>query len=290
MLEYSSEGRAARARLYGSDPELVLVYVEDEGKENFYDQIMKRLLRDPAVRTKAIGLGGKTPVVEEFEQQRQSNSLDRSFFLIDGDFDELLEHENPSHRHFHQLHRYDIESFLLEEDPFCEIAEDEEYSRTADDYRRAFQLEAWISGVLNAAMRWVACMAVFRELRVKPPSGFSLSLERFVDRSAASAERLPLLDRNLIEAGITEVRSRQTEVSSEEFDERLDRMLQRMGTTEQERERWVSGKQCLLPLALRLLHQHIPRRLNLKSFCFRLAKKCAFQDLAELRNRILAIA
>ena len=66
MLEYSSEGRAARLRLYGSDPNLVSVYVEDKDKEYFYDEIMKRLLRDKAVHTKVFGLGGKTQVVEQF--------------------------------------------------------------------------------------------------------------------------------------------------------------------------------------------------------------------------------
>ena len=282
----------ARARLYGSDPDLVLVYVEDKGKENFYDQIMKRLLRDAAVRTKVFGLGGKTQVVAEFEQQRQSSTLGRSFFLIDGDFDDLLGYESPTHNHFYQLHRYDIESFLLEEDPFCEIAEEEEYSRTADDYRKVFQLEAWISDILDATVRWIACIAVFRDLRVRPPDEVSLSLNKFVDRSvsAPGAGDSLRLDGDLIEKSIAEARSRQTTVSSEEFDERVDHMLQRIGTTERERKRWVSGKQCLLPLALQLLHRHIPRSLNLNSLCFRLAKRCEFQDLVELRNRILVIA
>ena len=288
MLEYSSEGRAARLRLYGSDPNLVSVYVEDKDKEYFYDEIMKRLLRDKAVHTKVFGLGGKTQVVEQFNQQKRSVALSRKFFLIDGDFDELLGHVNPTHSHFHQLSRYDIESFLLEEYSFCKIAQAERPRFSVDYYRRELRLGSWISGILDATMRWIACMAVFRDLRVKPPTGCTLSLVRFIDRSvpAPDAGHLPLLDKDLIEKGIADVRSRQTDLSPEEFDERVDRMLQRMGTSARERRRWVSGKHCLLPLAIRLL----PRRPSPESFCFRLAEMCTFPDLEELRNRILAIA
>ena len=90
--------------------------------------------------------------------------------------------------------------------------------------------------------------------------------------SKSDAGRLPLLDKDLIEKGIADVRSRQTDLSPEEFDERVDRMLQRMGTSARERRRWVSGKHCLLPLAIRLL----PRRPSPESFCFRLAERCTF--------------
>ena len=125
--------------MYGSVPNLVSVYVEDEGKEYFYDEIMKRLLRDNAVHTKVFGLGGKMQVVEKFNQQKRV-ALSRKFFLIDGDFDELLGHVNPTHSHFHQLSRYDIESFLLEEYAFCKISQSERPRFSVAYYRRELQL------------------------------------------------------------------------------------------------------------------------------------------------------
>ena len=285
MLKYSSNGRRAQAILYRSDPNLVLVFVEDEGKENFYDKIMDRVLRDTPmpVHTKVLGLGGKTRVVAEFERWRNNGALRRTFFLIDGDFDELLERAQPTRRHFYQLHRYDIESFLLEEAPFCEIAEEQDPSHTATHFRELFQFESWMSDVLDATIRWVACIAVLRDLNVSVP-GYSLSLDRFCKRRAL------LPDPALIEDGISNVRSSQQAVSLDEFDARMARMLQRMGDTDRERKRWVSGKHCLLPLGIRLLSLHVQQSPGLDSLCFRLAKKCAFQDLTELRNRILAIS
>lgn len=285
MLEYSSNGRQARAILYRSDPNLVLVFVEDEGKENFYDKIMDRIFRDTPVpvRTKILGLGGKRQVVAEFESWRTRGALSRAFFLIDGDFDELLGRTQPTHRHFHQLHRYDIESFLLEEYPFCEIAEEQKPSRTATQYRELLQFESWMSDVLDATMRWIACIAVLRDLNVPVP-GYFLSLDRFFRRRAS------LPDPALIENGISDVGSSQHAVSLDEFDARVAQMLQRMGATNRERKRWVSGKHCLLPLGIRLLSRHVQQSPGLDSLCFRLAKKCAFQDLAELRNRILDIS
>ncbi len=285
MLEYSSNGRWARAILYRSDPNLVLVFVEDEGKENFYDKIMDRIFRDTpvSVRTKVLGLGGKRQVVTEFESWRTRRALSRTFFLIDGDFDELLGRAQPTHRHFYQLRQYDIESFLLEEDPFCEIAEEQNPSRPATHYRDLFQFESWMSDVLDATMRWIACIAVLRDLNVRVP-GYSLSLDRFFKRRAL------LPDPALIESGISDVGSSQHAVTPDEFDARVAQMLQRMGATNRERKRWVSGKHCLLPLGNRLLGRHVKQIPGLDSLCFRLAKKCAFQDLADLRNRILAIS
>lgn len=286
MHEYSSEGKAGRTILYRSDPSLVLVFVEDEGKENFYDKIMDRVFRDTPmpIHIKVLGLGGKSRVVAEFKRRKTSGALDRTFFLIDGDFDELLERAQPTHRHFYQLHQYDIESFLLEEAPFCEIAEEQCPSRTATHYRGLFQFESWMSDVLDATMRWVACMAVLRDLSIRIP-GYSLSLNnRFLDGRASVPDPV------LIEDCITDVRARQNAVSPDEFDARVTRMLQRMGATHHERRRWVSGKHWLLPLGIRLLGQHMKQSLSVNSLCFRLAKVCTFHDLAELRNRILAIS
>jgi DNA-binding Lrp family transcriptional regulator len=60
-----------------------------------------------------MGVGGKEEVIRRFEERIGQLNEREEFYLVDGDFDELLNREVPSDRAFFSLSRYDIESFLL---------------------------------------------------------------------------------------------------------------------------------------------------------------------------------
>ena len=281
MLNYSDEGLAVRPVFFAPYNEITVI-VEDMGKENFYTQVLKGLLGGKLRIYQVLGVGGKDQVIQRYEGGID-DSLPREFYLVDGDFDELLGRDYPDSVNFYRLYRYDIESYLLEEDPICLVAEEESPAATSDYYKSLFQIGDWISEVVNASLRLVACVALLQELD-EGPVAISQSIERFVSGS----QSVPDLAK--IESAIDLARSSQSSVDHQEFDRLLEEMITRMGGSDIERRRWISGKHILVPLAIRLLRLHTGRNVSRESLCFRLAKGCEFKGLAELRDRIVGMA
>ena len=282
MLSYSNEGLAARPAFFAHYNDIIII-VEDEGKENFYAELLKRLLRGNPRMTKILGVGGKRQVFERLEGREVSSRWWQEFYLVDDDFDDLLGRESPDSIYFYRLRRYDIENYLVEETAVCTIAEEESPRSTATEYLDALRFGSWMAEVIDIAVRLAACAALLQELD-ETQVGISQSIERYVNENSV------LPDSASIESHIGQVRASQSVVELEEFDRLLEQMIERMGNSSLERIRWVSGKDILIPLLIRLLRQNVRRSLKKESLCFRLARNCEFLELTELRDRILAVA
>ena len=66
MIRYSDKGLAARPAFFASYNDITII-VEDFGKENFYTQVLKRLLHNDLRIHKVIGVGGKQQVIKRFK-------------------------------------------------------------------------------------------------------------------------------------------------------------------------------------------------------------------------------
>ena len=281
MLKYSDDGLAARPAFFASYNDITII-VEDTGKESFYTQILNRLLGGKLRIYKVIGVGGKEQVFRRFERSG-GKSLAREFYLVDGDFDELLGRACPGSNRFYRLHRYDMESFLIEEHPICIIAEEESPRTNAVEFRDLLQIQSWETEAVNAAVRLAACAALLQELDDR-----RIEISQSIEQYVSGNKTIP--DKAMIESQIAQVRETQSVVEHEEFDRLLEQMVARMGASNRERRRWISGKNILVPLMTRLLRQHTGRNVEKESLCFRLAKNCEFSELAVLRDLILAVA
>ena len=280
MTRYSNPALWVRRRFFSSYNDVTII-VEDMGKENFYVNIFQRLLGDRVKIRQVNGVGGKTEVIRRFNA-RVPSPRQPEFFLVDGDFDELLGIQYPNDPHFYRLTRYDIETFLVEGDAICSVAEEESPSRSAKTYDIELQVQQWLSQILEISIRLSAASALWQELNITHPR-FLQSIERHIPPS----QTLP--DRNSIQAYIDQMKMQQSVVSPAEFDHRLEVMIARMGDSNIERRKWVSGKHIVMPLTMRLLSPYVARKFDKDSLCFRLAIKCEFAELSELKNRILAV-
>ena len=281
MLNYSDEGLAARPTFFDPYNDITII-VEDSGKENFYTQIMVRLLPDLRIDS-VLGVGGKRQVLDRFNAQRNEKNGRREFFLIDGDYDELLGYTIPESKVLYRLHRYDIESYLIEETAICTIAEEESPWSTSAQYQKLLAIDRWMTTVMDSAIRLAGCVALLQELG-SSQAGISQSIERYVDKSSG------LPDEAKIEEQIAKVMASGTFKGHGAPEDLLEEMVHRMGKCSRERGRWISGKDILIPLLIKLLQRNIKRPLAKESLCFRLAKHCEFPELADLRDRIRAVA
>ena len=282
MLRYSDQGLAVRPAFFGPYNDITII-VEDVGKEYFYTEVFKRLFQEDLTIARVLGVGGKNQVLARMARRGVGSSVRPEFYVVDGDFDELISNPSPDNPLFYRLRRYDIESYLVEETAICTVAQEQSPSSSVAEFKSSLRIDTWVTEVVEASVTLVACAALLQELDDRQ-TDFSQSIERHIGNDRVSP------DASTIEGYIGHVASEQTSVEPEEFYNLLKGMIERIGISHPERVRWTSGKHILIPLVMRLLRAKTKGSLRKESLCFRLAKYCQYPELFELRDRVLAVA
>ncbi len=282
MLRYSDQGLSARPIFFSPYNDITII-VEDFGKEHFYTEVFKRLLQEDLRIAQVLGVGGKNKVLARMSKNGGNFSGKPEFYVVDGDFDELMNEPVSNGRFFYRLRRYDIESYLVEETAVCTVAQEQSPSSSITNLKSSLNLDEWVIEVVEASVDIAACAALLQELNDRE-TRFSQSIEQHLGSD------LILPDASTIQGDIGRVANDQTSVEPEEFYKLLEGMIKRIGMSHPERLRWISGKHILIPLIIRLLRSKTKSNLKKESLCFRLAKYCEFPGLVELRDLILAAA
>ena len=277
MLHYSVRGLSARVRFYSPYNEVTII-VEDTASENFYTVLFERLFGDAPKIGRVLGVGGKEQVLERYRRFNKTANGTLEFYLVDGDFDELVGRTLPHDRRLYRLARYDIESYLLEPAAIAKVAEEQNPIYSADYYKRRLNYDQWHIQLINIIQRLVACFVVLHKLRLAPQGG------RSIDRFMLGYADLP--DAVKMEAFIDGSRSCQTSVDRPDFDSLMECMVSKMGCRVSDRLRWISGKDILLPIVVRQLRRETGSNISIKSLRFRLMKYCEFDELVELKARV----
>ena len=282
MLRYSDRGLSTRPIFFGPYNDITII-VEDADKEYFYTEVFRRLFQEDLTITRVLGVGGKNSVLARMAVRGEGSLSTPEFYVVDGDFDELISKPYSDSPLLYRLRRYDIESYLVEETAICTVAQEQAPNSSIAEFKGLLKLEQWVAEVVEASVTLAACAALLQELNDRE-TRFSQSIEQYMRDD-------PILpDASTIRYYIGRAASEQSAVDAEEFYNLLEAMIQRIGISYPEQIRWISGKHILIPLVIRLLKLKTKSSLRKESFCFRLAKLCEFPGLIELRERILAVA
>lgn len=118
--KHSAAGLAARDVFFSQFNE-VNFYVEDEDQENLYLEILCKLFPRLLI-TQIFALGGKDNVLKHAKDPVNAANAQRSVYILDKDFDDLLGHCVTTMDNVFYLDRYSIENYLLEEHALVQIA------------------------------------------------------------------------------------------------------------------------------------------------------------------------
>lgn len=259
------------------------IYVEDEGGEVFYTELLNRLVGDDVRIATVVPLRGRENVI----RQAQEYSVSRpALFLIDGDLHWVAGHSLPAASCLYVHPCYCVENYL-----FCEQA--------------MIQIVVENSGVLSeeaakAHLNWDALrenlMTLFVPLFIEFATAFSLCPQiKTVSRGIGCVLRnarsgsLPTIDANKVVTVREEVRSAVLKQVGSSIYNRTRATIEAQIKVVDDPLDVVSGKDFLMPVQMFTANQVGGGKVRRKSFAFRLARHCNMQKLAALREKILEI-
>lgn len=112
-LFYSEEALINRV-IFLSDSNDINIIVEDEYKEYEYENIFNRLFSYQIKINNIFPMKGKPGVKKAFEEYGANYEGKPSIYLVDDDFDTIMEKEKVEHSNFIYLDRYNIESYYVD--------------------------------------------------------------------------------------------------------------------------------------------------------------------------------
>jgi len=133
------------------------IFVEDTCQSNFWPKLLKRFLLSADRCYHVTGLGGRGKVLESCKLHQTDDFL--GLFIIDSDFDLLLEKSEPSLKHLHRLQAYCIENYLLQESMLLDLITTLASFSEADAQRK-FSYGTWIDQNAVSLTRIFVCYAL----------------------------------------------------------------------------------------------------------------------------------
>ena len=121
--------------LYGQFND-VNFYIEDEGQENLYFEILKKLFYGIKI-TKIFPLNSKINVIKEASKNRNKKT---NIYIVDKDFDDILDNVKRIPNLFY-LNQYSIENYLLEELAIQNIIIEEKPKLKIEQIKTEFNLD-----------------------------------------------------------------------------------------------------------------------------------------------------
>ncbi|MCY1016962.1 DUF4435 domain-containing protein [Pyxidicoccus sp. MSG2] len=261
------------------------VYVEDEGSEIFYLELLSRLTDGEFKIVRVLPLGGRKRVIEKC-QSAQGNGRP-SIFIIDGDLEWVRGGSPPPLKGLYHHDAYCIENYL-----FCATAATELIAESHGKLSRqqARDLLSWDSFLSQTITPLVELFCVFAAAQKLAPSvptvsrgvGAILTPSRKGAPSQVDKDRLNQL-RNEVSAEVISA------TGKEAFDAAVKEISDRVNSLSAKHSA-ISGKDFLLPLLRFRIITLAKSQHPDDSFRFRLAKHCSLERLTPLKSALKSAA
>lgn len=126
----------------------VTFFIEDTNKERFFYNILKKIYPNSRL-DKVIALNGKRNVIEHCKNNLNSNLDQKRIYVVDLDFDKLLEIKDPV-KGLVYLRKYSIENYLIDELTLIEFVRNFNPNiETDDEIRSLINLDLILSSLIS---------------------------------------------------------------------------------------------------------------------------------------------
>jgi len=257
------------------------IYVEDEGSEVFYTELLKRLVgRDTRIAT-VVPLRGRDNVLKKAEEYADPRP---ALFLIDGDLHWVAGLALPTLPHIFIHPCYCVENYLFCEDAMIEIVVENHGCIERDTAKDALDWPTVRNRVetllLPLFLEFAVAFALCPDIRTVS-RGIGCLLR---DSRKGSP---PELDEDKVFSVLQEVKDELVaRVGRDVYEVKRSLIEQRIKTLRDPIDA-VSGKDFLVPVQMFEAGNKGGQKVQRKSFVFRLARHCRLDKMESLRQKIL---
>jgi len=259
------------------------IYVEDEGSEVFYTELLKRLIgRDARIAT-VVPLRSRNNVIKRAEAYSDSRP---ALFLIDGDLNWVAGLALPTLPHIYVHPCYCVENYLFCEDAMIQIIVENQGTikdsdvkntldwRTVRDRVETLLVPLFVEFAVAFALcpdiktvsRGIGCL--LRDSRNGLPPD--------IDKLKVSAVRQEVKDEVIARVG------------TDAYDLKRSLIAGQIKALKDPIDA-ISGKDFLVPLQMFVAGRAGGQKVQRKSFVFRLARHCSLDKMQALRQKLLEI-
>lgn len=261
----------------------VEIYVEDEGSEVFYHELLSRLV-GPEIRIyKVIPLRGRKNVLLECEAHEGEHP---ALFIIDGDLSWVSGEPQPNHPDLFVNPCYCIENYLICEQAMLEVAYESNGKLPRETVEKALD---WPSVVAEAKDSLVGLFCEFAAAHLLAPTVKTTAYGLNSICTQLQRKKGPALDKTKARELLEKVRAQILAIAEPEvYRSTRENIAARVCSLPDPLD-VVSGKDFLLPLAMFSIRRIASGALERDSLALRLAKHCLLHKLEPLRAAIVEI-
>lgn len=242
MIEYSLKALKTLPFLFRHYND-VDIYVEDATCRNMYELLINRMLEGESRVERIFQLGGRIEVINRCRDNEDDNSR-RRLFIIDGDFDIVLDKPSPDLDNLYRLTVYCSENLVFTQKAALEVAYDAMTNKPREKIADSLELpEYFVSIIRKLTPLFTIYIAVqILEAGIKT-TGYNVM--EFLEHRPKDQH----LSETKISARITEIKSELLkEHSEEEIQAAIAQAEELLPDSHVEISKLISGKTYLLPL------------------------------------------
>ena len=143
------------------------LYIEDSKGVGYYSTLLKNNLKEESSKIKVISLDSKLNVIDKFIELQNKSNIKNYAFLVDLDFDLLLNKEKIEHNSFFYLDKYTFENYLIDEDTAVNIISS--YENLEQDFSiDKFNYSEWTEKIIKAYKKILPLFLAIRTLDSHP--------------------------------------------------------------------------------------------------------------------------
>lgn len=160
-LQYSENGLQNRV-LFLSKSNDINIIVEDEGKEFEYEQIFERLLGNEIKINHIFPMKGKPGVIKAFNKYGISYENKECFYIVDGDFDLIMDKKEIDNSHFIYLKNYNIEGYYVDKNAVLSFVAGK-MKKTKKELKQMIDLDEWEIQTTRVLVELFICFMIIQD-------------------------------------------------------------------------------------------------------------------------------
>lgn len=153
----------------------LFIFVEDANLTYIYEKIIYKLFGDSITVGKIFSLKSKENVLNLFEEwlEVEEKLKNSSLFIVDRDFDHLLNKQVPQHPNLVELERYTLENYLISKKGALALMKHKINSYDNDDLEKLLDWDNWIDLIHNGFTDLFICYGIAHKYALKENSRLS---------------------------------------------------------------------------------------------------------------------